>query len=94
MRPHRLAAFRQLVKSRYSPFQFQHDRPVPAPLLLDLLELTIESPTSFNFQPYKMIVVQSQEARNLIAANAMLGGNGKKVKEAPVTIVFAAHKGT
>jgi nitroreductase len=89
----RLSVFRDIVKSRYSAFQFAKDTPVPTALLLDLLELTVDSPTSFNFQPYKIIVVQSKTTKDLIAANAMLGGNGRKVTDAPATIVFATHRG-
>ena len=47
---------------------------------------------SFNFQPYKMIVVRDAVMRKQLA-EAMLGGNKYAVQAAPVTVVFAADTG-
>lgn len=47
------------------------------------------APTSFNLQPYKVIVVKSPKAREQLAS-CMLGPNKRRVITAPVTAVFAA----
>ena len=50
------------------------------------------APSSFNIQPYKMILVKSNEMRNIIAEYSMLEGNKKKVRDAPLIVVFLSYK--
>jgi nitroreductase len=47
------------------------------------------APSAMNTQPYACVVVRDQADREKLA-EAMLETNGRKVKEAPVTVVFAA----
>lgn len=86
-------AFKDIVYARHSAKEFS-DIPVPDKVTKDIMELTVASPSSFNMQPYKLILIKSTEIRNLIADEAMLGSNKRKVKSAPLTVVFVAHKGT
>lgn len=51
------------------------------------------APSGFNMQPYACVVVREQADREKLA-DAMLATNGRKVKEAPVVVVFAADLGT
>lgn len=51
------------------------------------------APSSFNAQPYRMVVVRGEEAKQRLAG-AMLGGNQAKVATAGATVVFAADLGT
>jgi len=57
-----------------------------------VLELMQCAPSSFNLQPYKVVVVQSAAQRESLSG-AMLGaGNIRRVVEAPLTLVFAADR--
>ncbi|TDH66576.1 uncharacterized protein CCR75_005630 [Bremia lactucae] len=57
--------------------------------LKEILKLTLRAPTSFNVQPYACILVRQEKDRKKLA-EAMMGGNARKVIEAPVIAVFAA----
>ena len=50
------------------------------------------APSSFNAQPYRMVVVRDGTVKEQLAA-AMLGGNQGKVASAGATVVFAADLG-
>ena len=85
-------AFEHIVRNRSAPASKFASDVIPESVLCKILELTQLSPSSFNLQPYKMIVVRSREARDALSS-AMLGsGNIAKVREAPLTVVFAADK--
>lgn len=47
------------------------------------------SPSGFNFTPYKVVLVQDAGTKQRLA-DAMSGGNGPRVLQAPITAVFAA----
>lgn len=66
-------------------------RAIAGPTLKHVLQLTQMAPTSFNLQPYKMLVVQSEDAKQALSSS-MLGANGRKVAEAPVSIVFLSYR--
>lgn len=85
------AAFEAIAKSRVAQGKFDANRPVSDDILRKVLELTQSSPSSFNLQPYKIILVQSAKMREALAGT-MLGGNAEKVRAAPITAVFAADK--
>jgi nitroreductase len=85
------SAFTTISSLRSSVRSFDKTRPVGKEVLRKLLELTQEAPSSFNLQPYKLIVVSSQEGKDALG-QAMLGGNVGKVSDAPLTVVFAADK--
>lgn len=85
------SSFAKISSLRCATRSFDSSREVPSELLTEVLRLTQEAPTAFNLQPYKMIVVQSEEGKDTLC-QAMLGGNAKKVADAPVTVVFAADK--
>lgn len=84
--------FKNVVMTRFSAKSFSQ-QPIPNDLLNDILELTIASPSSFNLQPYKLVIINDLDTRTLLANEAMLGSNKSKVQNAPLTIIFAAHNG-
>lgn len=53
---------------------------------------TSSAPSSFNIQPWSVILVRDAGDRERLST-AMLGGNAKKVLSAPVTAVFCADLG-
>lgn len=83
-------AFYQIVHARFSNSHYNQNKPIPSPLLATLLSLTQRAPSSFNIQPYRLILLQDPQLRDKIATQAMLGANGGRVRTAPVTVVFAA----
>jgi len=83
------APFSEIVQNRYSNTHYAR-KSVCRTILNDLLRLTQRAPSSFNTQPFKLIVLQDPALRNKVATHAMLGANGDRVRNAPVTVVFAA----
>ena len=87
-------AFSRVCRSRTAARAFKAggEGAVPGDVLRGVLELTQCAPSSFNLQPYKLVVVQSSAQREALAG-AMLGaGNAQRVRDAPVTVVFAADR--
>ena len=84
-------AFEIIARSRYAERNFAN-HPIPPAIIKKILELTLLAPSSFNLQPYKMLIVQEENAK-LDLSTAMLGGNGHIVSTAPTTVVFLADKG-
>lgn len=83
-------AFHQIVHARFSNSHYNQNKPIPSSLLTTLLSITQRAPSSFNIQPYRLILLQDPQLRDKIATQAMLGANGGRVRTAPVTVVFAA----
>ncbi|CAM9184937.1 unnamed protein product [Scytosiphon promiscuus] len=86
--PEGLKAFRDIVISRKAAYRFS-DKGVDPAVLRDIMALTQSTPSSFNIQPWSVILVRDAGARERLST-AMLGGNAKKVLAAPVTAVFCA----
>lgn len=63
------------------------DKPISQEVLDELIELTTTSPSSFNLQDWRIVVVKSPEQRRALAAAAY---GQSQVVTAPVTFVFAA----
>jgi nitroreductase len=62
-----------------------HDRPVPAELLDELLEVANNAPSGGNIQPLSIVVVEESEGRERLAD--FVGGQ-PWVRNAPVSLVF------
>ena len=90
--PDTAAVFDSVVTSRTFTKSFQKDKHVDPALIEKLLRLSQLAPSSFNLQPYKMILVQQQSMKEALA-DTMLGGNGQRVLEAPLTIVYLSDRG-
>jgi len=85
-----LTAFEAIVASRRSAGRFDPSRTVPPALLSRVMAATARSPTGFNMQPYRVVLVRSPAVREVLS-RAMSGrGNASRVVEAPLTAVFAA----
>ncbi|POM77899.1 Nitroreductase family [Phytophthora palmivora] len=76
------------IEERYACKAFLPD-PVPDETLKEILQLTLRAPTGFNTMPYACVLVREQKDREKLA-EAMMDSNARKVKEAPVVVVFAA----
>lgn len=79
----------ETIRARRSARRFRPD-PIPNPLLHELLELTMEAPSSWNFQSRSVVAVRDPVAREALSHAA----NGQRQpREAPLTLVFVAETG-
>src|SRR5215216_7257450 len=75
----------ETIRQRRSVRYFRRD-PIPPDLLRELLALTVAAPSSWNLQPWRIVVVMDEVRR---AALQRACYNQRQVGEAPVTLVFA-----
>ncbi len=75
----------EAILGRRSAKQFV-DRPLPFELVNRILELTRAAPSSFNLQPWRIVVVRDPAQRRALAAAAY---HQPQFENAPVTLVFA-----
>ncbi|MEM7264218.1 MAG: nitroreductase family protein, partial [Planctomycetota bacterium] len=66
--------------------KFFEDRPIDAALLDRIIELTLAAPSSFNLQPWRIVVIREPEQRAAIRAASY---HQPQFEHAPVTLVFA-----
>ena len=84
-----LKVFEAVVHARHTVRRFSPASVAPD-VLARLLALASRSPSSFNSQPWTCVVVDDEGEQRAALAGAMLGGNGRVVRGAPVSLVFAA----
>jgi len=75
----------EAIRARRSIKSFKSDS-IPEPVLQELLSLMQEAPSSWNFQPTRVVLIRSKEQKEALAAAAW---GQKQILEAPVTFVFA-----
>jgi len=75
----------EAIRARRSIKTFKSD-PIPEPVLQELLSLMQDAPSSWNFQPTRVVMIRSKEQKEALAAAAW---GQKQILEAPVTFVFA-----
>lgn len=75
----------EAIRSRRSIKSFKTE-PIPEPVLKELVDLMREAPSSWNFQPTRVVMIRSKEQKEALAAAAW---GQKQILEAPVTFVFA-----
>lgn len=76
----------EAVEKRRSIKSFQ-TTPIPETLLQKIFNAILSAPSSWNFQPARIVVIQSESQKKALA-EACWGQ--KQIIEAPVTFVFAA----
>jgi 3-hydroxypropanoate dehydrogenase len=84
-------AFEVISRNRHAEKNFSA-KGVNDATVRKIVELTQLAPTSFNIQPYKIVLVKSEEMKSMVAT-AMSPGNDRHVKAAAYTAIFAADKG-
>ena len=80
--------FKSVVDARFSCKRFVSD-PIPEDVLRALIAVTQRAPSSFNTQPYRIVLVRDPKQREALAA-CMSGKNAPACLEAPVVAVFCA----
>ena len=82
-------SFRDIVEQRRAINFFDPDRDVSGEVLDEMIELAAKSPSSFNLQPWNLIVVREQAEKEALKA---LAWDQPKVVEAPVNLILLADK--
>jgi len=82
--------FQELVNCRSHWSRFSKSKHIEDQLLTKICRITQRAPTSFNSQPYKIILVRSKEAKELLASAMLNDSNSARVMESDVTAVFCA----
>ena len=73
------------IRARRSMKSFKSD-PIPEATLQELVSLMQDAPSSWNFQPTRVVMIRSMVQKEALAAAAW---GQKQILEAPVTFVFA-----
>ena len=73
------------IRARRSMKSFKSD-PIPEATLHELVSLMQDAPSSWNFQPTRVVMIRSMVQKEALAAAAW---GQKQILEAPVTFVFA-----
>jgi len=73
------------IRRRRTTKKFKPD-PIPEATLKELIELTIAAPSSYNLQPWRIVLVTDPAKREALTKAAW---NQTQVATAPVTFVFA-----
>ncbi len=81
-------AFKALNDARFSCKEFKSD-PIDPAVVDALVAITQRAPTSFNSQPYRIVLVRDAAARAALA-KCMTGSNGQACLQAPLVAVFCA----
>lgn len=83
---------RNVALSRFSSTEFGNGE-ITDDMVGKLMEIAIAAPSSFNMQPYKIVIVRSPEKRKFIADHAMLGRNGRLIEGCSMVAIFASFRG-
>jgi nitroreductase len=81
--------FSEILDKRRSINFFDPDKELPDELLGKMIDLAAKSPSSFNLQPWNLIVLRNKEEKAKLRA---LAWDQPKVTEAPVVLIILADK--
>lgn len=81
--------FKELANSRRAVNFFDPDKDVPESLLKDMIEMAAKTPSSFNLQPWSLMVLRNSEEKMKLRK---LAWDQPKVSEAPVTLIVLADR--
>lgn len=77
----------QAIRERRSINFFEAEKEVPDDKLQELLDIANLAPSSFNLQPWKVVIVRTPERKRVLRACAF---NQPKVEEASVVLIMVA----
>ena len=81
--------FEQITKNRRSINFFDPEKQVPGEMIKKMVELAADTPSSFNLQPWNLMVLQDRQQKETLKA---LAWDQPKIVEAPVTLIVLADK--
>lgn len=82
-------AFKEITKKRRSINFFDTDKDVPEQTLINMVDLAANTPSSFNLQPWNLMVLRNVEEKEKLQS---LAWDQPKVTEAPVVFIVLADK--
>jgi nitroreductase len=81
--------FIDVMNNRRAVNFFDPDKDVPDETLKAMIETAAKAPSSFNLQPWSLIILRGQEEKTRLQS---LAWNQHKVSEAPVTLIVLADR--
>jgi len=81
--------FQEISKNRRSINFFNTDKDVSEDLLREMVEIAANTPSSFNLQPWNLMVLRNAEVKKKLQS---LAWDQPKVTEAPVVLMVLADK--
>ncbi len=81
--------FDQITKNRRSINFFDPEKEIPQEMIKKMVGLARDTPSSFNLQPWNLIILQDRDQKEKLKA---LAWDQPKVVEAPVTMIVLADK--
>ncbi|CAG37435.1 nitroreductase family protein [Desulfotalea psychrophila] len=81
--------FQEISKKRRAINFFDSDRDVPEDLLREMIDASADTPSSFNLQPWNLMVLRNVEEKERLKS---LAWDQAKVAEAPVVLIVLADK--
>ena len=83
--------FKEIINNRRAVNFFDPQKKVPEKLLKEVIEMAAKAPSSFNLQPWNLIVLKEPEEKMRLQK---LAWNQPKVSEAPVTLIISGATAT
>jgi len=80
---------KQLFNERRSVNFFQKNRKIDTNTLKNIINLAVTAPSAFNLQPWRIIAVESEEAKQKLLT---LSNNQPKVTEASLNLILVGNK--
>lgn len=80
---------KEIFLKRRSVNYFDKKKPLSDHLLKEIINTAVLAPSAFNLQPWRIIAVQSEEAKQTLFE---LSNKQEKVLEAPVTLIIIGNK--
>ena len=81
--------FSEIVKSRRAASFFNPAKPVPKETLKRLVEMAAQTPSSFNFQPWSLMVLTDSDHKERLRKLAM---DQPKITDAPVVLMVLGDR--
>jgi len=81
--------FKELAKQRRAVNFFDPAKNVPDSILKEMIEIAANTPSSFNLQPWSLMVLRNLEEKEKLQK---LAWNQPKISEAPVTLIVLADR--
>lgn len=85
---HPSLSLKDSIKQRRAARAFKSDL-IPEAILEEVLRLGIQSPSGYNLQPWRFIVVRSQKNKEKLKAAAF---NQRQISEAPVVLICCGDR--
>lgn len=81
--------FEDVITKRRAVNFFDRQKPVPDHLIMEIVEMAAQAPSSFNLQPWSLIILKTPEEKMRLRN---LAWDQPKVSEAPVVFIVLADR--